>query len=357
MTGSVALDVVIGLIFIYLLYSLLATIVQEMISSWLEFRAKDLRQAIRRMLDDDATKSGFSKAFYRSPLIKYLAKDNAEPAYLTPANFSKVVLDILRGKDPKPGEDFRKKIDESLSVGFYPDPEQDKSIIINTGGTYKFLQSLWADSQGDIEKFKISLEQWFNDTMDRTSGWYKRKIQKVLFCIGLFIAVIFNVDTIEIAGKLANDPELRQQMIQQADNYLKAHPHLDADIKNAKAKQDSLKDQLRAADREYLQGLETTKKQLDSLTRQAKELIQKDIKSANGLMGMGIHSFEWKGFGALCKSIAGWILTALAICLGAPFWFDMLNKLMKLRSSVAVSSEKNDGKPGQTTTRSMTAKG
>jgi hypothetical protein len=30
----------------------------------------------------------------------------------------------------------------------------------------------------------------------------------------------------------------------------------------------------------------------------------------------------------------GWLLTALAVSLGAPFWFDMLNKIIVVRSTV-----------------------
>jgi hypothetical protein len=31
--------------------------------------------------------------------------------------------------------------------------------------------------------------------------------------------------------------------------------------------------------------------------------------------------------------LLGWMLTILAISLGAPFWFDMLNKLVNVRSA------------------------
>jgi hypothetical protein len=41
----------------------------------------------------------------------------------------------------------------------------------------------------------------------------------------------------------------------------------------------------------------------------------------------------------------GYLTTALALSLGAPFWFDLLSKLVKVRSSKAISSESN-AKPG-----------
>ena len=116
MFNSVALGVVIGLIFIYLLYSLLITIVQEIIATTLAFRAKILAKAIVRMLDDNDTETSFiksrlsgfynlvfrtdqlknkkfAKAFYSHPLIKYLAEDkyHSKPSYINAKNFSKVI--------------------------------------------------------------------------------------------------------------------------------------------------------------------------------------------------------------------------------------------------------------------------
>jgi hypothetical protein len=62
MFNSVALDVVIGLIFIYLLYSLLATVISEMIASVLGLRARNLKVAINRMLNDEKVQ-GLMKRF------------------------------------------------------------------------------------------------------------------------------------------------------------------------------------------------------------------------------------------------------------------------------------------------------
>ena len=39
-------------------------------------------------------------------------------------------------------------------------------------------------------------------------------------------------------------------------------------------------------------------------------------------------------FGGWLIKIIGWLLTAIAISLGAPFWFDLLNKFMVVRSTV-----------------------
>src|SRR5665647_1653992 len=108
MFNSVVLDVVIGLVFIYLLYSLLATIIQEIIATYLGLRAKMLKKGISRMLDDDVNAKGISDIFYGHPLIKYLGenKSHSNPAYLAAKNFSKVLIDLLRGENVQPGQSY-----------------------------------------------------------------------------------------------------------------------------------------------------------------------------------------------------------------------------------------------------------
>ncbi len=72
-----------------------------------------------------------------------------------------------------------------------------QTVPINTN-TVLFLRSLWQESGADVGTFKVKLEQWFDDTMQRATGWYKRYTQFVLFIIGMVMAVVFNVDTIAI---------------------------------------------------------------------------------------------------------------------------------------------------------------
>ncbi|WP_315821424.1 hypothetical protein [Paraflavitalea speifideaquila] len=239
MFNNAALDVVIGLVFVYLLYSLLGTLLQEIVATNIGLRGIILKMAIRRMLDDGAAKSKsqcarFSQAYYDHPLIKYLRADawaiKKDPAYFTQETFSKVVIDLLRGKDVKPGDPIRPLIDTSLT---------DKKLAWNSNvqieeETHLYLQTLWVDSQGDVQKFKGFLEQWFNEMMDRTTGWYKKYTQLILLILGLGIAIGFNVDTLKIADKLKNDPQLRQQVIAQATEFTKAHPNLDKELAERK---------------------------------------------------------------------------------------------------------------------------
>jgi hypothetical protein len=363
MFNSVVLEVVIGLVFIYLLYSLLATIIQEIIATNFGFRAKILERAIIRMLEDGykfrfrihsiidlfrqrkrtEAKVSPTTLFYRHPLIRYLAEDrhHSKPAYINKGTFSKVIIDLLRGYKVKPGMDIRPLIQKSLDEG-----KTEWGRVDLDPQTLIFLHSIWADADGEIEKFKALIESWFTETMDRASGWYKRYTQVVLLFVGLSISVIFNVDTLEIVNKLEKDPKIREQMVQQADNFVKAHPNLDEDLQQAKIQHaglletiagknmphDSIEKQL---DEQRIAAYEQLKIKRDSLMNAANQLIKEDIDKVNNLLGQQIWSYKWKGWTYFFQSLFGWLITALALSLGAPFWFDLLNKLMKLRSSVA----------------------
>jgi len=387
MSEFIVLDVVIGLVFIYLLYSLLATIIQELMATWFGFRSKLLERAIFRMLDDNSGdfdkrfssfKSLFKRRddkngnlvttppelFYDHPLIKYLSEDkfNSKPSYISKQNFSKVMIDLLKGDKLKPGDDVKPLIQQSMDTG-----KMALNNIPIGQETLKYLNSIWIDAQGDIEIFRNSLEKWFDDTMERCTGWYKRHTQIIVFIIGFIIAVAFNVDTISIAGKLQKDPNLRAAIVQQADNYIKEHPKLYKDtvinlnkIAIVTTKQDILTGTAKADS--------ITKAKNDSifnrgiqLTHKADSLINGDIAKANGLLGLGWSGLKltdsksciaykkdkefwtWNLFwcclsvvGKFLLMLLGWLITALALSLGAPFWFDLLNKLMKMRSSINI---------------------
>jgi hypothetical protein len=355
MFNNVVLDVVIGLVFIYLLYSLLVSIIHEMIATHLAFRAKILEKAIARMLDDGVSThnafvdrlSGywqllgrtkylddkkFTSAFYGHPLIKYLAEDkwHSKPSYLAADNFSKVIVDLLHGVDTDLHGINVLRVKEALAAGqlklsdfaaapIEPTPDSPlKNKDINPQ-TQRFLQSLLADAQGDVIRFKLLLENWYDATMERATGWYKKYTQFGLLLTGFVVAIAFNVDTIAIVNKLSKDPKLRQQMIEAANAYVAKKPDTGTTIITA-SKDDSLIQRRNA------------------LLKKADDLLNKDINSVNDVIGLGWKDgfWEWHDLQAdkpWWRIFMGWLVTALAISLGAPFWFDLLNKLVKMRGT------------------------
>jgi len=376
MLNSSILDIVIGLVFIYLLYSLLATILQEIIASQFAFRAKMLERAVFRMLEDEnkfaskfrsvwylfkktgngGAKNSITYEYYKHPLILFLGESDCrgKPAYINKETFSKVIVDLLRGKDVAPGDDIRLLIQKSLD-----------NQTTNWGNakisdqTLCYLKSIWADANGDVGKFKHHLESWFEETMDRASTWYKKHIQFVLFFIGLAISIAFNVDTLKIIERLEKDPKLREQLVQQANAFQEAHPDLDKKLliqqaennhflaqKNKIQVNDSLRNK-ELNDSLQLANYLALKSKRDELLDQASTLVRNDINSVHHSLGLGWETYDSSSFRSIFYSLIGWLVTALALSLGAPFWFDLLNRLMKLRGSVATpTSDDREKKQG-----------
>ena len=381
MINNVAFDVVIGLVFIYLLYSLLATVIAEIVATKLGLRARNLKEAVNRMLtDEDAfylkgkwydflgkwlleklarltdslrlmknRKNTIITRFYNNPEIKYLGSSGLfkYPSSFKAVSFSKTLLYMLNGNAPL----FANNIDATL---------RNEAQKVLGRETAEYVLNIWEDSEHNIVKFKMQLEAWFDRSMEQATEWYKRKIRIVLLIIGFMMAWVFNADTISITHKLSKDKNAREQMVLLTASFLKSNPPQPEDISQSLTDNEA---------REYQQNL-------DSLMS-VKATIEGDIESTKTLLGYGswppdsvevlktgnqskfrpqidasllsvnqkiqsqLKNYvffstndKWNYFfGIFSRHFWGFLITAIAISLGAPFWFDLLNKLMSLRTS------------------------
>ena len=387
MTGNIAFDIVIGLVFTYLLYSLYATILMELISSVLGLRAKNLRYTLKRMLADEkkykskptdwlisiattfVRSFGFSPKsvnhdlydrFRNEPSIRYLGSGGfgGKPSYLSPENFSKGVLDSVKLKD----SDF------SLMVSFSAGLE---SVLPENSDTKSHIQSLMVDANYDPVKFRILLEEWYNSTMDRSSGWFKQTTQILVLFIGIFIVVSFNVNTLSIIKKLSVDKDAREQMVKMATDFTE---------RNASSIQAAQKDSASMAVNKRLDSLQAVRAMLEKDISNAQSILSSNwaipatvqlqsvnsfpnypdsvLMTVNGSKFFLVHSsvdtsilrrilpatgnsnvlalstanYKWK-YVLSSEHFLGFFLSILALSLGAPFWFDLLNKLVRLRTS------------------------
>jgi hypothetical protein len=157
----------------------------------------------------------------------------------------------------------------------------------------------------DVAKLKKSLEDWFNSAMDRVSGWYKYRTQKLLFVIGLVLAVAMNIDAINILKQLSKDSTLRQSIVAAAGS---AKPSA------TQGESEPLKSQIQDAKTEVM-----------DVSNLGIPIGWNHIPSV-----LKTGAWHWRYLNILL----GWLVTGLAVSLGAPFWFDMLNKIMVVRSTV-----------------------
>ncbi|WP_207494409.1 hypothetical protein [Aridibaculum aurantiacum] len=451
------LDLAIGMVFIFLLLSLICTALVEILEKFLKYRSTDLERGIRELLHDTldgkiSAKSalatakkelkeakenekeekqkaviekeaelakrmnGIASKVYQHSLISglyrgpYKSKGRELPAYIPASNFALALLDCVlpAGKDNLSG-----------SVGggpISPDPAAAKSLVPLRDAIYSNTSGLLSDPKlqnglltlvdsagNDIDKARENIENWYNSSMDRVSGWFKRRTQGILILIGLLLASALNVDSIAVFKSLMNDAPLRNSLVAAAQEYAKTPTSAASDsirpeervesnaiklynlrlpigwdwdtsiysknnFKKAAAKSrnysfkmliDSLKTSSDSIRKASLKSDSTNLRKADSLsivadslskvfakgdTASAPRKITKEEYLSNRKLALPwyyesklgdeakiLDVLNTKGF---WFKLIGWLITALAVSLGAPFWFDTLNKIMVIRSTV-----------------------
>jgi uncharacterized integral membrane protein len=174
------------------------------------------------------------------------------------------------------------------------------------------LLLMMTGAQGDRDKFRRSLEHWYDDTMDRVSGWYKRYVQRIILVISIMLVACLNVDSINIAQVLWRLPTERAAVAaaaaKQAGSGSNASQNADEVVRSISA---------------LKLPLGWTPPHITTVSPAGAKTVVVSTDPRHLPLGVG----SW-----LIK-LLGLLLTVLALSLGAPFWFDALTKLASLRQS------------------------
>jgi hypothetical protein len=309
MFGSTVLDVAIGLVFVYLLLAIICTSANEILSGLTKSRGKLLREGIQQLLDNQPTSAAKNNSlalfeeFYKHSLITSMMRGNRHPAYLPARTFSTVLVDIL-AKD-RVGRVNVAGIEKGLEA--LPDGDVKESLL-----------ALVQSTEDEVGEIQLAIEGWFEDAMDRVSGWYKRKTQIWTVLLAIAITVLSNADTLQIARRLWQDPVLRSAVVEEAKNRAQK-PRPDVTV-------------------EYPNPDDPTNPQITS-TNEGNTVSPEEQALLGQVLGWQ-NALQDKSARAWIERILGWLLTILAICLGAPFWFDLLNKFVNIRSAGKAPDEK-----------------
>jgi hypothetical protein len=397
MFGSVVLDVAIGLFFVYVLLSLICSAVRESIESRLKSRALHLERGIRELLRD-ANSTELARKVYQHPLVSSLYRGDYSPAagtraefrglgwlwatmrswlpkgkptnlpsYIPARNFALALLDLAgRGDTYRAGQHggntaANPGADALLTVAHI------RASLANLGNPYVERAVLTAldTARDDLELAILNLQKWYDSGMDRVSGWYKHETQRILFMVGLIVTVALNVDTIAIVKHLAVNKEAREALAKQATASVR-DPALVASVEaqvkttpaaSSPAPANSTPTETAAAQAPVAapltqEALNARIKAAEAQTRLMKEQLfglglpvgwsemrkgaatrPSCAVATSGLTYIvcAVWPHDW---GIILAALPGWLITAFAVSFGAPFWFDMLNKMMVVRSTV-----------------------
>jgi len=365
MFNSGILDVAVGLTFIYLLLSLVCTALNELIEAKLKMRAADLERGIRELLGGE-DEIAFVKKFYDHPLIfslflkryepsavdpktKRYASGSALPSYIPRRNFALALMDLMlpaksgtggavsgtagatptapaAGAPPTNGA-----AGGTASTSTAPTALQSLRDAIAGSGNENLkgaLLPLVDAAAGDVATARANIEDWFDSAMDRVSGWYKRRVQWIVLGLGLALAIVSNADTITIGNALSRDVSMRNSLVAAAQEYAKpntspAPPSADSAETTDGCRQDQNAPECRVS------------RNLAQIGRLGLPVgwDRDDPRTVPNTVG-----------GWLSKVI-GLLLTTVAISLGAPFWFDVLNKIIVIRSTVKPKEKSPDEPP------------
>lgn len=261
--GSTVLEAVVGVASVYLILAVFCSAVNEWIARALDARAANLNKAISALFTDQTLAEGteFISAFYRHPVVRGFAPPGERFSWLPSRAFSAALIDLTTSH-VEGTVVFR-----DLETGI---------ACLPVGPVRQSLLALIQDAEGNLEHAQANIEHWFDDAMDRASGWYRRRAQLWNLVLAALITVATNADTLHLLHRFWNEPALR------------------------------------AAPPQTLQQL-------------------------GPVIGWTAESFR-AGPWDWTSRVIGWLLTTVAVSMGAPFWFDILNRAVNLRNAARPSS-------------------
>lgn len=341
--------------FLFLLMSLICTGVKEWIEGIFKWRAMDLERALRTLLDDKEGKvmaelfahpmiSSLFQGVYEPKKLKdswltpgsgaqhiQLRSRRNLPSYIPAAHFAKAFLDfVARGKVDKENQSQTQTLGpletstpDSRDWVMTVDSLRQRAMALESVYLRRAVLTAIDHSGGDLQQLTLNIQRWFDGSMDRASGWYKRRTQSVLFIIGLLIAILVNVDALHVMQRLTSDKTFREVVVNAAAK-------VEAPSANAQTPAQQIED---ARNQILKLGMPVGWLDAPSGPRIFVWIPSQMCKApANGKCA--VENIDAESYKSFARPVIGWLITAFAVMLGAPFWFDVLNKFMVIRSTV-----------------------
>jgi len=330
MSSFPIIDLVVGMIFIYFLLSIISSSAVEMILTGFRIRARVLEEWLITIFDKTIKKTDGSETSLGQEIMDHcavtaLSKKNKPPSYIDAKNFASALIERIT-YDPTNPKSVAKNLDEiitALNNTTALSIELQRALLSYAYEARDTYAAFSHKAVSEVEYFRYKVEHWYDTSMDRVTGTLKtRYAQPLTLMVALLTAVLLNADSIAIAKYLYSSPAFR---IQLADQAYKA-----------------------ARDTSYLQRLNQIKTSPgDSVTlAQVKTDIAStlvNVSTAEAALETSIP-LGWSknemmnnaGKLSVLKifiKTTGLLATILAIFMGAPFWFDLLNKIANVRGT------------------------
>jgi hypothetical protein len=316
MFGSAILEVAIGVVFSFLLLSLVATALNEGVSSLVGLRAWTLERGLKKLLAEPEGKQ-LVRMLYAHPMVTSLAHPSlaqrlvskltrrpvdSRPPYIPAHTFSMVLMEtVVNAVIPDaPGGRPTSLVEVGNAVALLPEPYDNVK---------RSLLTMIDEADGDVKQARGNIEQWFNDAMQRVSGWYKRTAQAITVTIALAMCSALNADTLMIADQLYRNSMMRGALVAAATESVRLSPNPN-DAFNT------------------LTGVIESMNANNAIQVPLGWVTIEDGVIVTPAISARMLPTDLKGW--VTKGI-GFVISVIAISLGAPFWFSVLNGMVRLR--------------------------
>ena len=226
------------------------------------------------------------------------------PSYISARSFADAVMDLVV---PNPqGRTTMDAIDNSLRALPAATPFRQS------------LEALVENADGDVTRFRASVEQWYDDHMDRVSGWYKRRVAIITLVFGAIVVILLNLNALTIGRTLYTENAVS------------------AAVSNVAAKTTSCS----SADQGCLANLDS------ELSAAAASGLPVGWGTVRACAQKGVVCGWWERRGILSPFggdgsqaaqvllvLLGFLIMIFALVPGAQFWFGLLTKLNTLRTT------------------------
>jgi hypothetical protein len=319
------LEIIVALIFIYLASSLIISELQEQLAALLEFRARNLKKALEIFLGKNTVESLYNNDSLLSSFNQYtnpITGNSAGPSYVEPKVLAESLISLVNSQ--------LSDNEKLLKADFL-----GKNLVGEKTGIFKKLASLSNFSKIDklaidrlieigdstklkhdnptLENFIDEIANTFTQIMERTSGVYKRNAKGVSFAFGFLAAALLNIDSFYVIEQLSKNPNLRQGINQVATEVFQTNESCFKDAQDDPTKVAKCTDKLQVS----VKNLEKINQPLPLGWNEKGWFNGEQIKEQNGLL----------------QAIFGWLMTGVAVAMGAPFWFDILGKFINVRNT------------------------
>jgi len=334
------LDLIIGVTFIYFLLSLICVALQEIKARQKKERSENLRKWIYDTFNKDGGSSELGMLLWNNIIIDGLTQDGKAAAYIPKEVFVSALLDEIHyaSDDKSERKEYTKlnkiKNDEVVDIN-KPRDQADQLSIESLAQPFDFLaigqsieksdllplrikrvlRQIHSESFNNMESFRDRLERWFDQAMERNAGTFKKEAQKSVLIFACIVTVLLNVDSIKLIKYFHGNPEVAARVADAAERMIK-DPNV---IHHMKQESSPLQDST------------SVKAQVIEIKGYLKKLNQLELPIGWGNESWENFIFDTSGWKRI--SLVGWLITVFAVSLGAPFWYDTLNKLVDLRSA------------------------